>query len=424
MLFANPDFDLVLFITPTKNPIEEAQKTLHCRFPNIPEADFDESLVASMLGVDEFMDLRPYANELLPEVHRNLQCLGGKNLHPLAQSAFNHLAFVTRIMDCFVKACYALKDDLGLVQDFSVGSKDELAKSYYEFWLPAMTKVLSLISNVTDEDDDSRVDGTQLDSLYRAIETFATEATILLAGNLEEFYAYYDDNYSGQFDKELDDIKNHLVFDAMSAIHYIKMLGHAKNEGLLDFTLNPALSTKEDVESGSRKICDVMKNKCEIKIKPNKAKNLYAELMGFPSGYQQIRKRLYNEDKPYSLLSHPAKIMYEASEVFCRQTPPEPIVNNKTYSIYTCNFFEIKNWNEQFSILLRKGFSKASYSKYMPDRTDSRQDMYEWLCDSASCWQGCYEKELKDEVEGFMDESSRLMVMILATMTTENEVNV
>lgn len=421
MLFANPDFDLVLFITPTANPVEDARKALHRRFPNIPEADFDEGTISSMLGVDAFMDLHPYANEGLPEVHRNIQALESKTLHPLAQSAFNHLAFVTNIMDCLVKACDALKDELGFPQDFSIDSQAPLAKIYYECWLPTMTKVLSLTSNMTGEGHELKVDREQLASLYRTIEMFAAEAMLLLKGNFESFYTYYDKHYSGQFGRELQNIKNHLVFDAMSAVHYIKMLGHAERDGLLPFTLNPALSTKEDVNSGSRKICDIIKKSFDITIKPSKAKDIYSELVGFPSGYQQIKKRLYNEDKPYSLLSHPAKIMHEASKSFCRQTLPESIVNDKKSSIYASHLFEVKNWNEQLKILIGKGIGKATYSKCMIDRYDSCQDMYEWLCDSVSSWQRYYEMSLEDDVETFMDESSRLMVMILATMTTRAE---
>lgn len=422
MLFANPEFDLVSFITPSDNPVTRAQKILHKRFPNIAESAFDEKSVANILGVDEWMDLRPYMDMDLPEVKKSIASLDGKVFHPLAQSASNYLAFITNSMDCFIKACEGLKDKLGFTENFSIGSQGQLAKLYYSNWLEPMTALLSSLASSTMDDKSHAVDNVALNSLYRSLELFCDKAESLLRGNYEAFSVYYDENYGGQFYKELTELKSYLSFELGYTFHYTEMLIHAQKEGFLLYTLNPALSTKDDADNYSKDLCYTMKERFDVNVRSGKANDICSELIGFKAGYQQMKGNIFNGKKPFSLLSPPAETLRKATEQFSQRELPQSVADSQNQSLFSCHLDGADMWRVLFESSSRKGIQDFVVKENAVDGFEPVMSTFNWISDAASAWRCYFEMGQPKEVREFLSETARVTMASIATMTaTKNQ---
>lgn len=295
MLITSAAIDLVMFVTPSENPIDKARKILENKFPNIRESEFSDKFILKILGAEQVMDLRPYCEDY-PFIGSNLEKIEGDNLHPLAQAAFNHLAFSTRIMDCFIASCKGLMLSLDFEACSSGADFAKLTELYHTQWLRKISSIMPVVASIGKEDiaqSIQYIDPTVFTSLQDAINAFSIEANKFTNGNMGAFYDYYDKHYKGQFDKELGNLKNYIGLDFGYAIQYIKMLSHAKNMNLLSSTLNPTLYSQDDFKRHSERLRDRFEKILGVRISIESACDLYSELHGFDIEHKELKEVLY-----------------------------------------------------------------------------------------------------------------------------------
>lgn len=409
MLFTSPGFDLVVFITPSENPLEKARKTLHKRFPNIKEECFSDSLILKSLMIDEVMDIRPYSGYGYESIMSNLEELEGIELHPLVKCVFNRFAFITRVMDCFLKACENLSEPLGFKQDFSVNGTSKISKIYCDQWLEEMTYTMSLLAKLGEKSSSKILRAMnkfnrQFKYLFRAIDLFSSEAEKLIGNNLSVFSEYYDEHYGGQFDKELGNLKSLMSLEFGYANQYLMMLINAKNEDLLPLLKNPMVSDKNAFNYYVDNICNAFKNQLGLNLRKNKAKDLLAELHDFPSGYQQMNDLLYTPTQNYSVTTENAKLLIED--------------------------LEVENFREQVNSLLwgrinpldwDSVFSESEPVEVTDFRNDLPQDINEWIIDLASNWSEYYKNSCRNRDYDPLEVNAMLVTRLIALITSKQK---
>lgn len=402
MLFSKPEFDLVLLITPANNPVDRARKVLHKRFPNIKEQDFSDNFIAKAMSVDGWMDLRPCCEDPFSAASRNIANLDScGEPHPLGQSAINHLAFITQIMDCFIKACESLSEPLNLGEDYSFYGSSNLSMLYYLQWLPMVTGLMSVIAGVKEDNMGKNVKALGYHALYEVIVRFSDEANNLVNDHLDEFYDYYDTHYGGQFDRELDNLKNYMGAEFGYAVQYINMLSFAKKSNLLPFTINPAISDKGELDLRVKSFCNAMHDEFGIVVKSGKAKDVYAELAGFSAGYQQMKNRLYR-----------------VGTKFDTETENERQFHKLAISHYGLSeggpSDGVRAWEMGFADVLPIGCDEVGVCE-----EEFMQHVHECLSDDASAWEMYYRDGENKTDFGTLMRRVEMITRLIALITTE-----
>lgn len=404
MLFSKPEFDLVLLITPANNPVDRARKVLHKRFPNIKEQDFSDNFIAKAMSVDGWMDLRPYCTDKFGSVGQNVAHLNScGEPHPLAQSAINHLAFITQIMDCFIKACDSLSESLSLGEDYSFEGGSALSVLYYQKWLPVATAIMSLVASVKERRYEMPVKSLACRALWGIITRFADEADGIVKNRLDAFYDYYDIHYGGQFDRELDNLKNYMGAEFGYTVQYINMLNFAKESNLLPFTINPAISDKGELSLRVKSFCNAMHDEFGVSVKSGKAKDVYAELAGFRAGYQQMKNRLYR-----------------VGATFDTETENERQFHKLAISHYGLSedgpSDDVRAWEIGFADVLPIGSDEVGMCE-----EEFIQHVHECLSDDASAWEMYYRDGENKTDFGTLMRRVEMITRLIALITTEKK---